>query len=221
MFRDLIGQLRHTDTRIHRITTNKKIENGCPPPLSPSGKYRISSMTAIVLWLLVAVAAASGQTKAVEASKDESSITYRINHTLHHIEATSKDGWFRVELDPSKKEIKSVTAQVDVMTFDSGNSNRDSHAMEVVESIKYPDVTFASTSVTQTGDSISVTGKLTFHGVTKDIVMTGGVKWAQNKLDVQGSFEVSITGFKIERPALLMIPVDDALKFSLHASFAL
>jgi polyisoprenoid-binding protein YceI len=174
----------------------------------------------VVLWLLISVAALSAQTKVVEAVKDESSITYRINHTLHHIEATSKDGWFRVELDPAKQEIKSVTAQVDVMTFDSGNSNRDSHAMEVVESIKYPDVTFASSSVTQNGDSLSVTGKLTFHGVTKDIVMTGAAKWSQNKLDVQGSFELSITAFKIERPSLLMIPVDDALRFSLHAAFA-
>jgi polyisoprenoid-binding protein YceI len=113
-----------------------------------------------------------------------------------------------------------VTAQVDVMTFDSGNSNRDSHAMEVVESIKYPDVTFASTSVTQHGDSLNVAGKLTFHGVTKDIVMTGATKWSQNKLDVHGNFEVSITAFKIERPSLLMIPVDDELRFSLHAAFA-
>lgn len=177
--------------------------------------------TFVVLWLLLAAVAATGQTKTVEGIKDESSITYRINHTLHHIEATSKDGWFRVELDPAKHEIKSVTAQVDVMTFDSGNSNRDSHAMEVVESIKYPDVTFASTSVTQAGDSLNVTGKLTFHGVTKDIVMTGTTKWSQNRLEVQGNFELSITAFKIERPALLMIPVDDALKFSLTAAFAL
>jgi polyisoprenoid-binding protein YceI len=93
--------------------------------------------------------------------------------------------------------------------------------MEVVESMKYPDVTFASSSVTQNGDSLTVAGKLTFHGVTKDILMTGVTKWSQNKLDVQGSFEVTITAFKIERPALLMIPVDDALRFSLHASFAL
>ncbi len=219
MFKDSIGQLCHADKKMLRITSGSKIEKGRSPSRPLFGNIRIASMTLVVLCLLV-TAAASGQTKAVEAIKDESSITYRINHTLHHIEATSKDGWFRVELDPTKKEIQSVTAQVDVMTFDSGNSNRDSHAMEVVESIKYPDVTFASTSVTQNGDSLSVAGQLTFHGVKKDIVMTGAAKWSQNKLDVQGSFEVSITGFKIERPALLMIPVDDALRFSLHATFA-
>lgn len=226
MSRDAIEQSCHEDTKMPRIirsTRSKRIEIVCPRTRHPFGKYRVpvrvSRATFAVLWLFLAVAATSGQTKTVEAIKDESLITYRINHTLHHIEATSKDGWFRVELDPARREIKSVMAQVDVMTFDSGNSNRDSHAMEVVESIKYPDVTFASTSVTQNGDSLSVAGKLTFHGVTKDIVMTGATKWSQNKLEVQGSFELSITAFKIERPSLLMIPVDDALKFSLHASF--
>jgi polyisoprenoid-binding protein YceI len=207
------------------MTRSKRSGTYSLPLWHPSDKFlefiRITRTALVCLLLLLAVAAASGQTKAVEAIKDESTITYQINHTLHHIEATSKDGWFRVELDPAKKEIKSVTAQVDVMTFDSGNSNRDSHAMEVVESMKYPDVTFASSSVTQNGDSLSVAGKLTFHGVTKDILMTGVAKWSQNKLDVQGGFVVSITAFKIERPALLMIPVDDALKFTLHAAFAL
>ena len=202
---------------------SKSIRTYGIPLWYPLGNFQefIRMFRTSVVLLLLSVAAASGQTKEVEAIKDGSSITYQINHTLHHIEATSKDGWFRVEVDPAKKEIKSVTAQVDVMTFDSGNSNRDSHAMEVVESMKYPDVTFASSSVTQNGDSLTVAGKLTFHGVTKDILMTGVTKWSQDKLDVQGGFVVSITAFKIERPALLMIPVDDALKFTLHAAFAL
>jgi polyisoprenoid-binding protein YceI len=171
--------------------------------------------------LLLACAGLWGQTKTVEVIKDESSITYRMDHPLHHIEATSKEGWFRLEIDPAKKEIKSVSAQVDVLTFDSGNSNRDSHAMEVVESIKYPDVTFVSSAITQVADSIFVSGRLTFHGLTKDILMKGVAAWVQNKLNVEGGFEVSLTEFKIERPSLLMVPVSDALRFSLKAAFTL
>ena len=225
MSNEAIEQARHTDTWTLSIASTTEIGSSCPAPGSSFGRSRESAwaarITLAVVWMALAIAVSLGQTKAVEAIKDGSSITYRINHSLHHIEATSKDGWFRVELDPAKKEIKSVTAQVDVMTFDSGNSNRDSHAMEVVESIKYPDVTFAGTSVTQNGDSLMVTGKLTFHGVTKDIIMTGVIKWSQDKVEVDGIFELSITAFKIERPSLLMIPVDDALKFTLHAAFPL
>ncbi len=181
----------------------------------------MSKVNLLVGWILIAGATAISQTKTADVIKEESSITYRIDHMLHHIEATSKDGWFRVEIDPAKKEIKSVSAQVDVMTFDSGNSNRDSHAMEVVESIKYPDVTFTSTGVTQNADSVNVSGKLTFHGVTKDILVKGTAKWSQNKLEMQGGFEISMTAFKVDRPSLLMVPVDDAIRFSLKVAFPL
>jgi polyisoprenoid-binding protein YceI len=159
--------------------------------------------------------------KLAEAIKDESSVTYRLSHLLHTIEAVSKDVAYRTEIDPSKKEIKTVTAQVDVTTFDSGNSNRDSHAMEVIDAITYPTAAFSSKSISQNGDSLTVAGKLTFHGITKDVVMLGTAVWSPNKLEVQGAFTISLTAFQIERPSLLMVPVNDDLKFTLKASFSL
>jgi polyisoprenoid-binding protein YceI len=181
----------------------------------------MTKLNLLAVAFLIAGAGLFAQTKSVDVIKEESSITYRLDHTLHHIEATSKDGWFRLEIDPEKREIKSVSAEVDVMTFDSGNSNRDSHAMEVIESIKYPDVTFTSTAITRNADSIFVSGKITFHGVTQDILMRGVASWAQNKLKVEGGFELSLTAFKVERPSLLMVSVADALRFSLKAAFAI
>ena len=56
----------------------------------------------LAAWLVIGLAGLTAQTKTVDVLKDESTITYRINHTLHHIEATSKDGWFRVDIDPDK-----------------------------------------------------------------------------------------------------------------------
>jgi polyisoprenoid-binding protein YceI len=140
-------------------------------------------------------------------------------HPLHVIDAKSTSVDFKVDLDPTTKEIKTVTAQVDVTTFDSGNSNRDSHAMEVVDAITYPDVEFTSTSIVQKGDSLFVTGKLLFHGVTKDIMLAGTTQWRPNRLDVHGAFDIGLTEFKIDRPSLLMIPVEDKLSFTLAAAF--
>jgi polyisoprenoid-binding protein YceI len=123
-------------------------------------------------------------------------------------------------MDPASRQIKSVSGQVDVTTFDSGNSNRDSHAMEVIDALTYPQVTFSSTSIEAAGDSLRVSGTLTFHGVSKPIVVAAATRWEQNRLEVEGAFTLSLTEFKIERPSLLMIPVDDTLKFSLKALFA-
>ena len=113
----------------------------------------IRKVSLLACWFLLSVAASWAQTKQLELLKDESSITYRIVHPLHEIEATSNDATYRLEIDPAKKEIVSVSAMVDVMTFDSGNSNRDSHAMEVIDAISYPEVSFVSSSVAEVGDS--------------------------------------------------------------------
>jgi polyisoprenoid-binding protein YceI len=159
------------------------------------------------------------QARKAEALKGQSWIAYRLVHPLHVIDAKSTSPEYDVELDPTTKEIKSVIAQVDVTTFDSGNSNRDSHAMEVIDALTYPDVEFRSTAITEKGDSLFVTGNLSFHGVTKDITMAGTATWQPNRVDVQGAFNIGLTEFKIQRPALLLIPVEDKLSFTLAAAF--
>ena len=161
------------------------------------------------------------QAIVVERADTASALTYRLSHPMHEVEATSREVRYRAEIDTAKRRIAAVTASVDVMTFNSGNSNRDSHAMEVVDALTYPDAEFASTSVAQGGDSITVAGTVTFHGVTKDATMTGTVRWFPDRVNVKGGFRLSLTEYGIERPSLLMIPVDDTLRFDLDATLLL
>jgi polyisoprenoid-binding protein YceI len=158
--------------------------------------------------------------KRAELIKGESTISYHMSHPLHEFDAVSHDAVYRVDVDPEKGEVTSVAAVVDVTTFDSGNSNRDSHAMEVIDAISYPEVRFVSSGISKTAaDSVLVKGNLTFHGVTREIVIPAEVRWSTNRLDVHGAFDLSLTEFKIERPSLLMVPVSDAVKFTVAASF--
>lgn len=163
----------------------------------------------------------SAQTKKIQADKKESTMTYKLTHPLHEIEATSKDINCWADLDPTSKTISHVYVQIDVTTFNSGNSNRDSHAMEVIDAISYPYVKFNSSGIAQNGDKIKVSGKLLFHGVTKDLVFDATPKWGNNKLTVTGDFVISLTAYKIERPSLLMIPVNDDLHFTFNTVFNL
>lgn len=173
----------------------------------------------IIILLSFAESAPLAQTKRVEAVKNESYITYQLTHPLHEIEATSKETYCLLEIDQAKREIKKIYVQIPVTSFDSKNSNRDSHAMEVIDAITYPYVKFVGTSVTQIGDSVKVTGKLTFHGVTKDLYIAAIAKWSDKRIWVNGAFDVSLTAFNIERPSLLMVPVKDILKFSFNQIF--
>jgi len=183
-----------------------------------------SALLALLLFLLLAVLAvvpAPAQARHLKQLKGESSMTYRMVHPLHKIEATSKDVTYDVEADPGAREFKKVAGTVDVTTFDSGNSNRDSHAMEVIDAIDYPDARFEGTLFTQKGDSIYISGKVTFHGVTRDVTAGALAHWSQEKVTVEGSFALSLEAFKIDRPSLLLVPVEDKLSFDFVAAFGL
>ncbi len=176
---------------------------------------------AFVCLCLFTVCFVSAQPAHLSPKSDESSMTYRLVHPLHKIESTSKNVVYDLVADVAAKEIRSVTGVVDVTTFDSGNSNRDSHAMEVIDAISYPEARFTSTAITRNGDSLSVTGKLTLHGVTREVVASVLPKWSPQRLEVLGRFDVSLTAFNIERPSLLLIPVEDTLSFSFTSVFTL
>ena len=153
------------------------------------------------------------QVKRVYAEKESSYIKYKLTHPLHEVEASSKDQICVIDADTVNKKIKGALVQVGVATFNSGNSNRDSHAMEVIDAIKYPAAKFLSDKIVQTGDSLKISGKLTFHGVTKEIVVSAFQKWDNKNLEVDGKFDISLTTYKIDRPTLLLMPVNDDLKF--------
>jgi polyisoprenoid-binding protein YceI len=177
---------------------------------------RINFLHAVILF--VAGSAFAQQSKDVWSL--DASVTYLLQHPLHHIEATSKEPHFKITVDPVQHTMSSVMGTVDVMTFSSGNSNRDSHAGEVIDAISYPDASFQSSNVTWTGSLFKVDGKITFHGVTKDITIMANAKWVgANRLEVEGKFDCTLTQFNIERPALLLVPVEDKLSFEFSAAF--
>ncbi len=173
----------------------------------------------LILSLLIPASVISAQPQKYEAVKDESFITYKLTHPLHEVEGVSRESLCLIYADPKTREIKNVLVKVAVASFNSGNSNRDSHAMEVIDAISDPNATFLSTGVESNGDSLKVYGKLTFHGVTKDILINAAADWSGNKLIINGSFNISLTEFKVDRPSLLLIPVNDTLRFTLKQVF--
>lgn len=182
---------------------------------------RRTLVSAIVLAALLASsdAAVHAQGAGSAFRCDSSSITYRITHPLHVVEATSKNVEFQIAVDTLTHAITAVSGRVDVMTFDSGNSNRDSHAMEAIDALTYPDATFRSTAVVQRQDTLQVSGALAFHGVTQPIQIHALSRSDGGELFVDGTFALSLTAFGIERPSMLMMPVEDTLRFTFHTAF--
>jgi polyisoprenoid-binding protein YceI len=80
----------------------------------------------------------------------------------------------KIDVNREHPENSSVTAQIDVRSIDTRIKKRDDHlrSAEFFNVDKYPQITFKSRSVKQTGpQSGDILGDLTIHGVTKPITL--------------------------------------------------
>ena len=174
----------------------------------------------LTVFILIATQVPAQQVK-LYASKDGTSVTYSMKHPLHEWEGTSKDVSSVIMYDKTSGQISSVAVLIKVASFDSQNANRDSHMIEAVEGIKYPQVTFTSKSVITDANGLMVAGTLSFHGISNDISFPVELKKSKKDLIATGKFEVKMPDYKIDSPTLMAIPCDDVIKLRFTAKFIL
>lgn len=181
-------------------------------PIKPAAK--ITNTTKPVTTASATVPATS--VKKITADKTASTITYRMVHPMHTWDGVSKDVSCNIAFDETTNVITQVGVSAPIASFDTKNASRDSHAMEVLEGIKYPKVTFLSTKIEAVGNILNVSGNLTFHGVTKLITFKATRTDSDKTMTVAGDFIVKLTAHSIEKPSLMTIAVKDdmAMKFS-------
>lgn len=155
------------------------------------------------------------------ADKASSSVTYAMNHPMHSWEGICKDVNAVVVINNQTKAIEQVAVALKLDAFNSGNANRDSHALEVMEALKFPKVTFVSKQIKVTAEKLTVEGNLTFHGITKPLTIIATREDFVNKLVIEGKFDVSLTDFNIERPSLLGLKTNDKMNLKFQVIFAL
>jgi polyisoprenoid-binding protein YceI len=152
--------------------------------------------------------------RTFQAIKGESSLSYLLVHPMHKISGVSRDFTCTVELSPDTLSSK-VKVSATIRSFDSKNSSRDSHAMEVLEGLKYPSVVFESQTVKKERDGYIVSGDLTFHGHTHPISFHIKPRYHQHKIEVVGGFDVLLSDYEVKRPSLLFVPVENKLTISM------
>ncbi|HEX6838901.1 MAG TPA: YceI family protein [Polyangia bacterium] len=185
--------------------------------------------TATIAVVLVAAAAvAHAQAPAAEYNvvPAESSITYHLVHKLHHVEGTSHkvEGKARVMAD-GKAQVLVRAASV---SFDSGNVNRDEHMKEAIEAAKYPWVELKALgdgltppATFPTTQKKTFKAQLTFHGVQNVFDVPVEVTWeSPTRVHATTTFPISLDGYKVERPSLMFVKVDDELKLDAKIAFS-
>nr|WP_225937504.1 YceI family protein [Myxococcus sp. RHSTA-1-4] len=157
------------------------------------------------------------QARIYSVKKDGSSLTYKLKHKLHEVVGKAPPSIGKAML--KKDGTLQVQVRANVKDFDSGNSNRDAHMQEVTEAAKFPLIDFkgSATGVTLPESfpakvPVKLKGDLTFHGVKQTIEVPMTVLFSTDKEAVaEGTFDISLEAYKVERPSLLMVKVDDKL----------
>src|SRR6476659_1960328 len=102
----------------------------------------------------------------------------RIAFSLHQFVSTVRGYFHRfsgtIEVDREHPERSSVAARISVASLDTKIQKRDHHLLspEFFDAEKFPEITFKSRSVKQTGEnSGDILGDFTMHGVTKPMTL--------------------------------------------------
>lgn len=177
---------------------------------------------------LGAAAVAHAQAPAADFSVvgGESAITYHLVHKMHKVDATSHKVDGKAHLTADNKA--QVMIRVPSESFDSANVNRDAHMKETVEAAKYPwiELKALGASVTvpsafPTTQKMTFKAQLSFHGVQQVFDLPVDVTWdAANKVHAATSFVISLDNYKVERPSLMFVKVDDELKIDAKLAFS-
>jgi polyisoprenoid-binding protein YceI len=133
---------------------------------------KLPNLVAAVAVVSVSSAALANDTYRFDPSGSMISFSVRQFLGTTHGKFTKFNG--KIDVNREHPENSSVTAQIDVRSIDTRIKKRDDHlrSAEFFNVDKYPQITFKSRSVKQTGpQSGDILGDLTMHGVTRPITL--------------------------------------------------
>ena len=134
-------------------------------------------MKKIMLMFAVGILVTANQVFAADSYTVDpvhSTVSFRVRH-LGVSYVTGKFDKFDGKISFEGDTPVGLNGTVDAASINTANANRDGHLKsdDFLAADKFPAITFQSTEVAQSGDSISVTGNLTIRDVTKTIKLQG------------------------------------------------
>ncbi|TGL77186.1 YceI family protein [Leptospira yasudae] len=155
------------------------------------------------------------QTYASEILKKE--ITFLAIHPMKEVHGICK------EVNSDSPNIQSsgtgyklnspFAIKIPILRIHSGDESRDSHIMEILGYPDTPEIAALIESVTPSGDSYSIRGKLTIHGLTRDFESRGKVEQKEpGQIRVFGKVNITFSDFKLEKPSLLFIKAKEEIE---------
>jgi polyisoprenoid-binding protein YceI len=127
----------------------------------------------LFLFLAIALSATAEAGETYKIDPAHSTIAFSVRHMLGTAKGRFSKFSGTIVVDRDHLEQSSVTVTIDAASIDTGIAKRDEHLRgELFNVAKYPEITFKSRRVKQTGANTGeIVGDLTMHGATRAITL--------------------------------------------------
>lgn len=150
---------------------------------------------------------------------EQSTLTYHVSHPLHESEGVSHAAKGKGICHAGQCDFLIAAP---VKSFDSGDSNRDLHMLQVTRGAQFPMVTVRTHLPEEASKSAKLYADLEvqFAGLTAhykqvpfDLVTQG------EEIRISGIIPATLSDFKIDPPSLLTIPVKNEIPVNVEMSW--
>ena len=142
---------------------------------------------------------------------DQSTLSYHVSHALHQTDGVSHAARGKGVCHAGQCDF---LIAVPVKSFDSGDSNRDLHMLQVTRGAQFPLVSVRTRLPESLAGSATIQADLeiTFAGQTAEYKQTRFQVVTQGKqIKISGTIPATLSDFKIDPPSLLAIPVKNEI----------
>jgi hypothetical protein len=141
---------------------------------------------------------------------DQSTLTYHISHPLHQSEGVSHSARGKGICHEGQCDF---LIAVPVKSFDSGDSNRDLHMLQVTRGAQFPMVTVRTRLPETASGSATIHADLEiqFAGQTAQFKQVSFELTQGKEIRITGTIPATLSDFKIDPPTLLTLPVKNEM----------
>jgi polyisoprenoid-binding protein YceI len=150
-------------------------------------------LTALVLTALVLPRLAGAQSLRFRIQPEASEISFRATSRLMNADGRFSRFSGEVMVDPTVLTGGRITLNIDAASLDTGIEMRDNHlrSSDFFDVERFPTVGFQSVRIEAAGRRATVVGRLTLHGVTREIAVPIDVQISSTALVASGEFIVN------------------------------
>jgi YceI-like domain len=142
---------------------------------------------------------------------DQSTLSYHVSHALHQTDGVSHAARGKGVCHAGQCDF---LIAVPVKSFDSGDSNRDLHMLQVTRGAQFPLVSVRTRLPESLAGSATIQADLqiTFAGQTAEYKQVSFQLVTQGKqIKISGTIPATLSDFKIDPPSLLAIAVKNEI----------